>query len=73
MTSSLILVATALALAGCSGGGEAGNRGNAVVVEEQGDLNMALGGDEITPVPEDDDPTGANVADNASAPPSNNI
>ncbi len=46
-TGLILATATALALAGCGGGGGANNAAT-------GDLNMALGGDEITPLPEDE-------------------
>ena len=62
-------------LAACSGG-EGANSANASneAAAEGGDLNMAISGDELSPIPEaeDDmianDSAGANMAGNAAAP-----
>ncbi len=54
-------------LAACSGG-EANNSVNgANELVEEGDLNMAIGGDELSPIPEAEDDLAANMA-NQSAP-----
>lgn len=62
-TSALLL-----GLAGCSGG-ETQNNATAAAPEVTGDLNMAIGGDEISPIPEGEDLVGNNPAGNLAAPP----
>jgi hypothetical protein len=61
-------------LAACSGGGEgnqAGNDANEAAAEGE-DLNMAISGDELSPIPEAEDDmiannsSGANIAGNAA-------
>lgn len=60
----------ALGLAACSGGGGAEQNNLAVPPpEETGDLNMAIGGDEISPIPEGEDLVGSNATGNLAAPP----
>jgi hypothetical protein len=64
-----------LALAGC---GRAGNNVSVnetnTAAEEAGDLNLAIGGDELSPIPEAEDDMiandtgGANLAGNAAQP-----
>lgn len=56
--------ATALALAGCGGGGGSADSANNF---STGDIDMALGGDEITPLPEDENGLAATTG-NAAGP-----
>jgi hypothetical protein len=56
-----------LALAACSGGGETQNNSSAPAPEVTGDLNLAIGGDEISPIPEGEDLVGGNEAGSVGA------
>ena len=58
-----------LGIAACSSGGAQNNAASAPPPEVTGDLNMAIGGDEISPIPEGEDLIGNNPAGNLAAPP----
>ncbi len=58
-----------LTLAACSVGGVAQNILASPPPEVTGDLNLAIGGDEISPIPEGEDLIGSNATGNLAAPP----
>jgi len=54
-------------LTACSGG-EANESLNAAnVIAEEGDLNLAISGDELSPIPEAEDDAAANLANQADS------
>ena len=75
VTRGLLALCAAALLAACSRGGEGNAAANDANAAAEGqDLNMAIGGDELSPIPEAEDDmiannsSGANIAGNAAAP-----
>ena len=65
MTKAILICCALLALGACrGGGGNAAANAAANLAEEGFDANMAVGGDEIAPIPEAEDDM---IANNSSA------
>ena len=69
-TRILFAALGAIALAACGDAQTNISNAAAINVEETGDLNSAISGDELSPIPEAEDDAAANLSDaNLAAPP----